>query len=60
MGAAVVTCPGACKPSLGRRDDVDDGTVGHPGCYRGRAISCGRRASVIPLLTDGGRGRVGT
>jgi hypothetical protein len=60
VGAAVVTCLGACRPSLGHHGDVDDGTVGHPGCCRGRAISCGRRAGVIPLLTNGGRGRVRT
>jgi hypothetical protein len=60
MGVAMATCPGACRPSLGHRGDADDETVGHPGCYRGRAIPYGRRADVIPLLTDGGRGRVGT
>jgi hypothetical protein len=40
---AVATCPGACRPSLGRRGDVDDGTTGHPECCSGRAFSCGRR-----------------
>jgi hypothetical protein len=43
VGVAVATCPGACRPSLGRRGDVDDGTAGHPECCSGRAIPCGRR-----------------
>jgi hypothetical protein len=60
VGAVVATCPGACRPSLGHRGGVDDGTVGHPGCYRGHVIPYGRRAGIIPLLTDGGRGRIGT
>jgi hypothetical protein len=60
VGAAVATCPGACRPSLGRRSDVDDGTAGHPGCCRGRMIPYGRRAGIIPLLTDDSRGQVGT
>jgi hypothetical protein len=63
MGAvevAVATYPGSCRPSLGRRDDVDDGTVKHLGCCSGRAIPCDRRTGVVPLLTDGSRGRVGT
>jgi hypothetical protein len=42
VGVAVATFPGACRPSLGRRGDVDDGTAGHPGCCRGRVIPCGR------------------
>jgi hypothetical protein len=57
---AVATCPGACRSFLGRRGDVDDGTVKYPGCCRGRAIPCGRRTGVVPLLTDGSRGWVGT
>jgi hypothetical protein len=43
VGVAVATCPGRCRPSLGCRGDVDDGTAVHPGCYRGCAIPCGRR-----------------
>jgi hypothetical protein len=43
VGVAVATCPGACRPSLGRRGDVDDGTAGHPECYSGRAIPCRQR-----------------
>jgi hypothetical protein len=31
VGVVVATCPGACRPSLGRRGDVDDGTVVHQG-----------------------------
>jgi hypothetical protein len=42
VGVVVATCPGACRPSLGRRGNVDDGTAGHLGCYRERAIPCGR------------------
>jgi hypothetical protein len=43
IGAAMVTCLGTCRPSLGRRGDVDDRTVVRPGCCIGRAIPCGRR-----------------
>jgi hypothetical protein len=43
VGVAVATCPSACRPSLRCRGDVDDGTMGHPGCCSGRAIPCGRR-----------------
>jgi hypothetical protein len=46
----VATCPGACRPSLGRRGDVDDGTVKYPRCCIGRAISCGQRTGVVPLF----------
>jgi hypothetical protein len=57
----VATCPGACRPSLGCRGDVDDGTVGHLGCYRGRAIPCGRRTGrgpfVRPMAVEVGSGR---
>jgi hypothetical protein len=60
VGVAVATCPGACRSFLGRRGDVDDGTVIHPGCCRGRAIPYGRRTGVVSLLTDGSRGWVGT
>jgi hypothetical protein len=63
MGAvdvAVATCSGACRPSLGHHGDVDDGTVKHPRCCRGCAIPCSQRMGVVLLLTDGGRGRVGT
>jgi hypothetical protein len=42
IGVAMATCPGACRPSLGRHGDVDDGTAGHSRCCRGRAIPCGR------------------
>jgi hypothetical protein len=34
---------GTCRPSLGHHGDVDDGTVVHLGCCRGRVIPCGRR-----------------
>jgi hypothetical protein len=57
----VVTCPGACRPSLGRRGDVDDETEGHSGCCRGRAIPCGRRTGHGPLVrlmaVEAGSGR---
>jgi hypothetical protein len=32
VDVAVATCPDVCRPSLGRRDDSDDGTVEHPRC----------------------------
>jgi hypothetical protein len=63
MGAvevAVAACSGNGRPSLGCRGDVVDGTMNDPGSCVERAIPCSRRAGVIPLLTDGGRGRVGT
>jgi hypothetical protein len=60
VDVAVATCPGACRPFPGRRSDVDDGTVKHPRCCGVRAIPCGRRTRVVPLLTDGIRGWVGT
>jgi hypothetical protein len=43
ISVAVAMCPGACRPSLGRRGDVDDGSARYPGCCRGRVIPCGRR-----------------
>jgi hypothetical protein len=43
VGVAVATCPSACRPSLGHRDDVDDGTTGHLECCRGCVIPCSRR-----------------
>jgi hypothetical protein len=49
----VVTCLGACRPSLGHRGDVDDGTAGHPGCCSGRATLCGRcmgRGLLVRLM----------
>jgi hypothetical protein len=57
---AVTTCPGNGRPSPGYGDDIDDGTVKGPGSCDKRAIPCGRRTGVGPLLTGGGRGRVGT
>jgi hypothetical protein len=57
---AVATCPGNGRPSPGRRVGVHDGTVKGSGSCGERAIPYGRRAGVIPLLTDDGRGRVGT
>jgi hypothetical protein len=41
IGVAVATCLGTYRPSLGHRGGVDDGTVVHPGCFRGRVIPCG-------------------
>jgi hypothetical protein len=57
---AVATCICECRPSLGCRGDVGDGTAKDPVSYSGRAIPCCRRAGVVPLLTDGARGPVGT
>jgi hypothetical protein len=57
---AVAACSGDGRPSPGCRGDVDDGTVNDPGPCIKRAIPCSRRAGVIPLLTGGSRGRVGT
>jgi hypothetical protein len=57
---AVATCICECQPSLGCRGDVGDGTVKDPGSCDERAIPCGRRTGVVPLLIDGARGRVGT
>jgi hypothetical protein len=54
----VATCLGNGRPSPGYRGDVDVGMVRHLGCCGGRAIPCSQRASVVPLLTGGGRGRV--
>jgi hypothetical protein len=56
----VATCPSNGWPSPGCHGDVDDGTVKGPGSYGERAIPCGRRTGVIPLLTGGARGLVGT
>jgi hypothetical protein len=53
IGVAVATCLGACRPSLGRHGDVDDGTAGHPECYSGCAIPCGRcmgRGLLVQLV----------
>jgi hypothetical protein len=55
---AVATCLGNGQPSPGCRGDVDDGTVRHPGCCSVHVIPGSQRASVVPLLTGGGRGRV--
>jgi hypothetical protein len=60
VGVAVATCICECQPSLGCRGDVGDGTVKDPGSCGERAIPCGRRAGVVPLLTGGARGPVGT
>jgi hypothetical protein len=57
---AVAVCSGDGQPSPVCRGDVDDGTVNDPGPCVERAIPCSRRAGAIPLLTGGGRGRVGT
>jgi hypothetical protein len=57
---AIATCPGNGRPSPGYCGDVDDGTVKDHGSCGGRAIPYARRTSVIPLLTDGARGLVGT
>jgi hypothetical protein len=57
----VAMCPGACRLSVGRRGDVDDGTVKTLGCCRGRAISCGRRTGRGPFVqlmaVEAGSGR---
>jgi hypothetical protein len=55
---AVATCIYECRPSLGCRSDVGDGTVKDPGSYDERAIPYGRCTGIVPLLTDGARGRV--
>jgi hypothetical protein len=55
---AIATCFGHGQPSPGYRGDVDDGTVRHPGCCGGCAITCSRCAGVDPLLIGSGRGRV--
>jgi hypothetical protein len=50
VSVAVATCPGACRPSLGHRGDVDDGMAGHLECCSGRVIPCGRcmgRGSLV-------------
>jgi hypothetical protein len=57
---AVATCICECRPSLGCRGDIGDGTVKDPGSCGERAISCDRRAGVVPLLTGDARGLVGT
>jgi hypothetical protein len=57
---AVATCICEYWPSLGCHGDVDDGTVKDSGSCGERAIPCGRRAGVIPLLTGGARGLVRT
>jgi hypothetical protein len=61
VGVAMATCPGACRPSLGRRGDVDDGSAGHLGCCRGRVIPCGRRTGhglfVRLMAIEAGSGR---
>jgi hypothetical protein len=49
---ALATCICECRPSLGCRGDVGDGTVKDPGSCDERAIPCGRRTDVSPLLTD--------
>jgi hypothetical protein len=49
-----------CRPSSECHGDVGDGTVKDPGSYGGRAIPCRRHAGVVPLLTGGARGPVGT
>jgi hypothetical protein len=62
VGAAVATCDSLWStygPSLGCRGD--DGTTRHPGRYRGRAISCGRRTSrglfARLMVIEAGSGR---
>jgi hypothetical protein len=57
---AVAMCPCKCRPSLECHGDVGDGTVKDPDSYGGRAIPCCRRTGVVPLLTGGARGLVGT
>jgi hypothetical protein len=54
---AIATCICECRPSLGCRGD---GTVKDPVSCGGRAIPCCHRAGVVPLLTGGARGPVGT
>jgi hypothetical protein len=56
---AVATCICECQPSLGCRGDVGDRTVKDPTSC-GRAIPCGRHTGVVPLLTGGARGLIGT
>jgi hypothetical protein len=62
VGVAVATCLGTCRLSLERHGDVDDRTAVHPGCYRGRAIPCGRRmgrglfARLMAVEAGSGRG----
>jgi hypothetical protein len=56
----VATCICECRPTLGCRGDVGDRTVKDPGSCGERAIPCGRRADVDPLLSGGARGLVGT
>jgi hypothetical protein len=63
MGAvevAVATCICECRPSLGCRGDVGDGTVKDPRSLWRTCDPCGRCTGVVPLLTDGARGLVGT
>jgi hypothetical protein len=57
---AVATCICECQPSLGCRGDVGDGMVKDPRSCGERVIPYGRRAGVVPLLTDGAQGLVGT
>jgi hypothetical protein len=56
----VATCIYECQPSLGCHGDVGDGTVKDPRSCGERAIPCGRRTSVVPLLISGARGLVRT
>jgi hypothetical protein len=57
---AVATCICECRLSLGCRGDVGDRTVKDPRSCGERAIPCGRRTGVVPLLTGGARGLIGT
>jgi hypothetical protein len=49
-----------CRPSLECHGDVGDRTVKDPGSFGGRAIPYCHRVGVVPLLTGGARGPVGT
>jgi hypothetical protein len=53
----VATCPGNGRPSPRCCGDVDDGTVKGPRACVERAISCSRRAGVIPVAVEAGSGR---
>jgi hypothetical protein len=56
----VATCPCKCRLSLECHGDVGDRTVKAPGSCFGRAIPCCHRTGVVPLLTGGAQGLIGT